>query len=68
MADLRIAFVGAGGMAQRHLKTLAGLLGEKPVAAVCDTDRAKASAAVRDLWRRRIRGCRADVEGGADWT
>ncbi|MFA6563453.1 MAG: Gfo/Idh/MocA family oxidoreductase [Verrucomicrobiia bacterium] len=45
MADLRIAFIGAGGMAQRHLKTLAGLLGEKPVAAVCDTDRAKASAA-----------------------
>jgi predicted dehydrogenase len=45
MADLRIGFVGAGGMAQRHLKTLAGLLGEKPVAAVCDTDRAKASAA-----------------------
>ncbi|MFZ2642337.1 MAG: Gfo/Idh/MocA family oxidoreductase [Verrucomicrobiia bacterium] len=45
MADLRIAFVGAGGMAQRHLKTLTGLLGEKPVAAVCDTDRAKASAA-----------------------
>lgn len=45
MADLRIAVVGAGGMAQRHLKTLAGLLGEKPVAAVCDTDRAKASAA-----------------------
>ncbi|MCX6897524.1 MAG: Gfo/Idh/MocA family oxidoreductase [Verrucomicrobia bacterium] len=45
MADLRIAFVGAGGMAQRHLKTLTGLFGEKPVAAVCDTDRAKASAA-----------------------
>lgn len=45
MADLRIAFIGAGGMAQRHLKTLAGLLGEKPVAAVCDTDRVKASAA-----------------------
>ena len=45
MADLRIAFIGAGGMAQRHLKTLTALLGEKPVAAVCDTDRAKASAA-----------------------
>lgn len=45
MADLRIGFIGAGGMAQRHLKTLASLLGEKPVAAVCDIDRAKASAA-----------------------
>jgi len=45
MADLRIGFIGAGGMAQRHLKTLASLLGEKPVAAVCDIDRVKASAA-----------------------
>ena len=44
MADLRIAIIGAGGMAQRHLKTLAGLLGEKPVAAVCDVDRTRASA------------------------
>jgi len=47
MADLRIAFVGAGGIAQRHLKTLATLLGEKPIIAACDVDRARASAACK---------------------
>ena len=37
--------IGAGGMAQRHLKTLTSLLGDKPMAAICDVDRTKASAA-----------------------
>jgi predicted dehydrogenase len=45
MADIRIAFIGTGGIAQRHLKTLAALLGEKPIIAACDIDRAKAAAA-----------------------
>ena len=43
MTDLRIAFVGTGSIAQRHLKTLAALLGEKPIIAACDVDRARAS-------------------------
>ena len=45
MADLRIAFIGAGGIAQRHFKTLAALLGEKPISCVCDPERARAAAA-----------------------
>jgi predicted dehydrogenase len=45
MADMRIAFIGAGAIAQRHLKTIAALCGEKPLVAVCDLDRARAAAA-----------------------
>jgi predicted dehydrogenase len=49
MSDLRIAFVGTGGIAQKHLKTLAALLGEKPIIAACDIDRARASAACQEF-------------------
>ena len=49
MSDLRIAFIGTGGIAQRHLKTLTALLGEKPIIAACDVDRDKASAACQQF-------------------
>ncbi|MBI5394447.1 MAG: Gfo/Idh/MocA family oxidoreductase [Verrucomicrobia bacterium] len=45
MADMRIAFIGAGAIAQRHLKTVAALCGEKPLVAACDIDRARAATA-----------------------
>jgi myo-inositol 2-dehydrogenase/D-chiro-inositol 1-dehydrogenase len=45
MADMRIAFIGAGAIAQRHLKTVAALVGEKPLVAACDLDHARAAAA-----------------------
>ncbi len=45
---MRIAFIGAGAIAQRHLKTVAALCGEKPLVAVCDLDRGRAAAACQD--------------------